>query len=65
MENIIELNLTPLSEVENEEINGGLIPAIYAAVVLTQHAVAIYGATKVATAAGTVVGIGIYTYANS
>jgi len=47
MENIKKFNLTPLSETENEEINGGILPAIYGVVLAHKAYVAMYGAAKV------------------
>lgn len=65
MEDLKELKLIPLTEKENKDVKGGLWPAVYAAVVLTQHAVSIYGATKVASAVGTAAGAAGYAYVNS
>jgi hypothetical protein len=47
MENSEELNLMALSKVEREEINGGIIPAIYGAILAHKAYVAMYGAAKV------------------
>lgn len=62
MENMKELNLTPLSIEDTESINGGIIPAIIAGVYATKAICAMYGTAKVA---GAVTGAAAYAYVNS
>lgn len=65
MENLKELNLASLDQQDLKDTNGGAIPALIGAYYATQYLVAVYGATKVATAAGMATGAATYAYVNS
>lgn len=65
MEDIKRKNLTLLERDDLEDTNGGFVPALIGAYYATQYLVAVYGATKVATAAGMATGAAAYAYVNN
>lgn len=65
MEHLKDFKISSLDQQDLQDINGGAIPALIGAYYATQYLVAVYGATKVATAAGMATGAATYVYVNS